>query len=246
MPAQRITVEIGERFGKWTVIGEGKPYVKGKSKRCPVIVRCECGAESSVLPKDLIKGKSVGCRRCALKSVPTPGEKFGKWTVIAEAAPRFSQKGSRYTMATVRCECGNEAIVQYSAMKSKGGSRGCQECYRKARDERLRSYKGENHPSWKGGKSIHPSGYIYVKAPEGNPRGTHHGYILEHLLVMEQILGRPVREDETVHHKNGIRTDNRPENLELWSKQHAPGSRVDDLVRFAIEILTLYAPERLA
>jgi hypothetical protein len=64
--------------------------------------------------------------------------------------------------------------------------------------------------------------------------------ILEHRYVMEQQLNRKLYIEETVHHINGDRQDNRIENLELFSSRHGPGQRVVDKVDFAIEMLTLY------
>jgi hypothetical protein len=68
---------------------------------------------------------------------------------------------------------------------------------------------------------------------------------MQHRDIMEEILGRKLIGKETVHHKNGKRDDNRPENLELWNSNHPSGQRVDDLVKYAIEILKQYAPKCL-
>ena len=66
---------------------------------------------------------------------------------------------------------------------------------------------------------------------------------VEHRLVMARSLGRPLRGDESVHHRNGDRTDNRPDNLELWSRYQPSGARVEDKVAWAYEILRRHDPE---
>ncbi len=57
---------------------------------------------------------------------------------------------------------------------------------------------------------------------------------------MERMLGRFLWPDETVHHINGVRDDNRPENLELWSKAQPAGQRVEDKIAWAIDLLERY------
>jgi hypothetical protein len=61
------------------------------------------------------------------------------------------------------------------------------------------------------------------------------GRVLEHRVIMEQLLGRPLRKFENVHHKNGVRHDNRPENLELWVKPQPQGQRVEDLIAWMVQ-----------
>jgi hypothetical protein len=94
------------------------------------------------------------------------------------------------------------------------------------------------------GVKLDKVGYVQVRTLAGN--GAKGRYTYEHRLVMQEMIGRTLVKGETVHHKNGIRNDNRPENLELWSEAQPYGQRVEDKVAHAIEILERYAPERLA
>lgn len=75
----------------------------------------------------------------------------------------------------------------------------------------------------------------HPRAPSGN------GYVFEHILVMEERLGRYLYADETIHHRNGVRDDNRMENLELWVKPQPAGIRASDALAWAREIFRRYA-----
>jgi HNH endonuclease len=69
------------------------------------------------------------------------------------------------------------------------------------------------------------------------------GWIAEHVWVMSQVLGRPLRRGESVHHKNNIKHDNRPENLELWHTHQPRGASVEDTVRWARWFLAEHGAE---
>jgi hypothetical protein len=101
---------------------------------------------------------------------------------------------------------------------------------------------GALNGNYKGGKTKHKKGYVLVNCP-GHPRVLNQtdSYIMEHILVMEDCLGRYLHPGENVHHKNGVKDDNRPENLELWCTSQPSGQRPEDLLVWAYEIIERYS-----
>lgn len=107
-----------------------------------------------------------------------------------------------------------------------------------------RSEVREKNGNWKGGRTYHKAGYVMMLAPD-HPRSGNGKYVFEHILVMEALLGRPLRPEESVHHRNGVRDDNRAENLELWIRPQPSGIRASDAVEWAVVVLSRYAPMEL-
>lgn len=88
---------------------------------------------------------------------------------------------------------------------------------------------------------LNHDGYVVEYWP-GHPNAMKGGMILQHRRVMSDMLGRPLLPGERPHHKNGVRHDNRPENLELWVTFQPAGQRPDDLLEWADEIVRRYRP----
>jgi hypothetical protein len=108
----------------------------------------------------------------------------------------------------------------------------------KVREKRglpLDTPKLKNEP----GKMMYKGGYKYSLMKD-HPNASKNGYVFEHIAIMTNHLGRPLRDKETVHHKNGIKDDNRIENLELWDSSHPFGQRVEDKIKFYKEFLEFY------
>jgi len=94
----------------------------------------------------------------------------------------------------------------------------------------------ELNPQWKGGIT-NAGGYRYIHHPEYHAYKTRNYYVPEQVLVMEKILGRKLVKPEVVHHKNGIRNDNRPENLQLFPNSSSHKSYEEKISLFAKQLL---------
>ena len=118
-------------------------------------------------------------------------------------------------------QCGRSFYRTPSELKPRGKQLRFKHSYCSS-DCRIKSHSGVNAPGWKGGVDHRAKGYIGVKVSPNDfffPMADHHGYILEHRLVIAKHLNRCLLPWEIVHHKNGMKGDNRFENLELLPSQ---------------------------
>jgi hypothetical protein len=121
----------------------------------------------------------------------------GGWKLSAETRAKMSAR-MKGVQNALGCKRSPETRAQLSAQK-----------------------RGAKNPSWKGGRKL-LRGYVQLLCPD-HPFADSKGYVLEHRLVMEAHMGRTLLPTEVVHHINGVRDDNRIENLMLFSSvaEHA-------------------------
>lgn len=102
-----------------------------------------------------------------------------------------------------------------AAKELRKGRRFCgHSCASRGKKYIKRNQSGENNPNWKGGRTSHSKGYVYRYMPFHHR--AHNGYVLEHILIMEEKIGRCLMDGEVVHHKDGVKSNNSPDNLGLF------------------------------
>ncbi len=158
-------------------------------------------------------------------------KKFNSLTIIGQPQLKKEKDGKSRTHILCKCDCGKEKEIRLTmVVHNEIKSCGCL-CYE----------KDINGYSLIKRKKLNTSGgYIKIYEPS-HPHANKRGHVFEHRLIMEKYIKRYLTKDETIHHKNCNKSDNRIENLELWASNHQKGARIEDLIFYAKEILSKYS-----
>lgn len=156
-------------------------------------------------------------RFCSLKCSSSRGlrPRKGKIKKCIICNKEFYTKQSDLSKSCSK-KCANIII----GLKNKGKKRTIET--RKKMSEHAKTRTGNKNPCWRGGKIGGNGKYVYIYSPKHPNIKPYSVYYPEHKLIVEKLLNRYLSADETVHHINGIKDDNRLKNLYLFKtkKQH--------------------------
>lgn len=222
---------IGNRIQEYGLVkAEGNYYTNTEDKHLSngsiiywsrrqdpyVPVKCGCcGRERLIISANTTRQTFQGiCRQCV------NNEKWEDETLENGCVLYWSRReGQRVPVKCARC--GQEHVTFASNIRSEVFTGMCRSCF----------HTGPSSPTWKGGR-VTKHGYIYVRVYPEHPfhdaMTNNMGYIAEHRLVMAEHLGRPLKRTEVVHHKNSDKTDNRIENLELYTSFEEHGQALQE------------------
>lgn len=151
--------------------------------------------QKPLLEEGVVKTKTILGKEYKCKSYRAWGN-ISRWKVLVECPI-----------------CNKNAWVNETTIRYKDGFKMCKNC----NNERFRT-SGKNHIGYKNGKTKKPSGYVYVLLEDTDPllcMSITGNYVAEHRYLVAKKIGRPLKTSEHIHHLNGIKDDNRIENLKL-------------------------------
>lgn len=165
---------------------------------------CECGCGQAIQPKRWHKYTKPRC---------LPGHVPAELAARRGASKTYKPRPEEIPSGLCECGCGRRTGIAKITYIQRRHFRGHPAPFISGHKVQTR---GPERHNWKGGRMISSRGYVLLLRPD-HPRAQRSGYIYEHRLVMEEVLGRLLEPHEVVHHRNQVKTDNRPENLELMT-----------------------------
>ena len=160
---------------------------------------CECGCGGEIKP---LKGNR--------KRVKPVRFLHGHHSRVLGHVNKYHPKPEEIPSGICECGCGQKtSIVKHLSDIKRRRFTGHPYPYAKGHSP-IKS--GSDSHKWKGGRHVHKRGYVYIYSPNHPKKNSYH-YVYEHRLVMEKHIGRYLSENEIIHHINGVKDDNRIENL---------------------------------
>ena len=177
------------------------------------------------------KDFQIGVCMASIMKYDLTGKVFGDLRVMR----RVPSDKRGIVMWDCKCRCGNRhRAISGNIRSGRAKSCGCRQLLGIG-DWNKNKYRSHF------GKYIDNYGYVKIKC-RCHPNSKKNGYVSEHVFIMSKCLNRAIGKGESIHHKNGIRDDNRIANLELWDNSHPSGQRISDKVEFYYDYLKTHAP----